>query len=252
MEEINEVKQSMSYQSRMALVSKTVVSKMSLMYQPHVRLRDSDAGAVYLQEIAEAINSRLPAEIPNDDVYIAACREIWTGIVARHKSSYWFSLSDVIAATNKVASKYYGKYGKKKTVSFQGHADDEKPREKGEGWTVEGAKRELARTDAMIASGELSRGMGEILRRIPLKALQRLQPDAPDIAPPAKPVVPAEHLPVDAPKPEVAKPLMAMSEGELNTRLIVDGATPPKPIDKPEFQAVLDRGGDELPDWGSL
>ena len=247
----NEIKQTMTYESRMALVSKNFVSKMSLLFQPHVRLRDNDAGGIYLQEIAEAINSRLPSEIPNNDVYTEALREIWRGVTAKHKSSYWFSLSDVIAATNKTASKYQGKYGKKKAVSFQGQAGENETRKKGEGWTLEGAQRELARTDAMIASGELGRNMGNILRRIPLKAIERLGGNV-DIAPPPVQETPAEHLPADAPKPEIAKPIMAMDAGELNTRLIVDGATPPKPIDKPEFDAVLDRGGDDLPDWNSL
>lgn len=246
-----EIKQTMTYESRMALVAQNFNAKMAALFQPHTRLRDTTAGAMYLEELAEAINSRLESEIPNNEVYIEALRQIWRGVTAKHKSNYWFSLADVIAATNKVNGHYKRKYGRKSETVFQHEAAKDETRQRGGNWTLEGAQRELARTDAMIASGELGRGMGELLRRIPLKAIERLGGNA-DIAPPEKPAVPVEHLPADAKQPEIAKPLMQLSKDELNMRLIVDGATAPKPIDKPEFDAVIQRGGDDLPDWGSL
>lgn len=266
----NQTTQKMTYESRMALVAKNFSAKMSTLYQPHVRMRDNEAGGIYLKEIAEAINSRLPSEIPNNDVYIEALREVWKISIEKHKSSYWFDLATVIAATNKVASKYYRIYGKKKETSFQGQADNEPPRKKGEGWSLEGARKALADTDQQIASGELGRGMGEILRKIPLKAIERLTGEVQDIAPPPVQATPKEHLP-DAPpecnensttsetvsnvtqvsqEPAIAKPLMAQSESELNMRLLKAGMTKPEPIDKPDFDAVIEAGGDDLPDWG--
>jgi len=231
--------QKMTYESRMALVANHFVKRASSLYQAHVRLRDNEAGGIYLQEMAEAINSRLPSEIPNDDVYIEALRDIWKLCIEKHKSSYWFDLATVIAASNKVASKYYRIYGKQKAKVFQGQADESDTRKKNEGWTLAGARRELEKTDAMIASGEIGRGMGEVLRRIPLKAIERLGGNA-DIAPPPMQATPADHLPADAPKPAIAKPIMEMSESELDMRLLKAGMTAPKFDNQPDdFEDAL-------------
>jgi len=236
-----ELKESMSYESRMQVVAE-LTEKMSTMFQPHVRLREPEAGAMYLSEIATAINSRLPSEIPNHDVYREACREIWSGVVAKHRSSYWFSLSDVISVSNKVANKYYGRYGKKKQTTYKGQYDDEPVRVKGAGWSVEGATKALEETRRMMDSGELSVGIGRVLERIPIKALSRLGVEVEQEAPKREPV-PEEHLP---PKAEVAKPRMDMTSSELNIRLIRAGHTAPKLEDSGEFT------DDELPDFGSL
>jgi len=245
--------QKMTYESRMALVANHFVKRASSLYQAHVRLRDNEAGGIYLQEMAEAINSRLPSEIPNDDVYIEALRDIWKLCIEKHKSSYWFDLATVIAASNKVASKYYRIYGKQKAKVFQGQADESETRKKGEGWTLEGAQKALAETDRMIASGELGRGIGEICRKIPLKAISRLGGNA-DIAPPPMQATPAEHLPADAPKPAIAKPLMAQSESELNMRLLKAGMTAPKFDDQPDDfdDALPDNMQGGMPAFDSL
>lgn len=237
----NEVKENMSFESRMQVVAE-FTAKMSTMFQPHVRLREPEAGAMYLSEIANAINSRLPSEIPNHDVYREACREIWTGVVAKHKSSYWFSLSDVISASNKVANKYYRKYGKKKQKTYGGQYEGEAVRVKGEGWSVDGATKALEETRRLMDSGELSVGIGRILERIPIKALSRLGVEVEQKAPKREPV-PEQHLP---PRAEVAKPLMEMTGDELNMRLILAGHTAPKLEDSGEFF------DDELPDFSSL
>lgn len=232
METTNEVKQKMTYESRIALVAQNFSAKMSTLFQPHVRLRDNDSGGIYLQEIAEAINSRLPAEIPNNDVYISALREIWQGVTAKHKSNYWFSLADVISATNKVSSKYQAIYGKTKAKAFGGtfeaeqqarEAEQKKPE------TVEGWLAKLEETDRMIASGELKGGIGQILRKIPCSALARLGYEG-DTSFKGIGETPKEHLPDDS--------------GEINMDLIKAGHTAPK-FDPFDLAAPLE---DPLPD----
>jgi hypothetical protein len=260
MENITHTKQPMTYESRLALVANNFTKKMGLLYIPHVALKDNREGAgVYLQEIAETINSNLPSSIPNNDCYISALRDVWRLVVARHKSRYWFSLSDCHAAAKKVGADCHRAYGRKEDVKTYGNemSHEDKARVKGSGWTEIGARKALAETDALIASGELNRGMGLKLRRMPIVALQRMGVEV-DETPPALALPKPEPKPLP-PKPEAVKaeplkPLMDMDSSALNMRLIRSGAI--APTFDPNEQEI----NDDLPDalqaepsgWDSL
>ena len=149
------------------------------------------------------------------------------GCTTKARSRFWFNLADIINATNQANRAWEAKHGTKKEARvFSGQAGADETRKKGEGWTLDGAKKALAETDRQIASGELGRGMGEILRKIPLKAIERLGGNA-DIAPPAKQATPKEHLPDDS--------------GAINMDLIKAGHLAPK------FDP-FDLAHDDLPD----
>jgi hypothetical protein len=81
--------------------------------------------------------------------------------------------------------------------------------------------------------------MGEILRKIPLKAIERLGGNA-DIAPPAKQATPAEHLPDDS--------------GKINMDLIKAGHTAPKfdPFDLAHDDPLPDNLKSPLPDFNQI
>ena len=222
-----EKKETMTYDSRIALVRENFCKQMGLLYQPHTHLKEGDGAAIYMQEVAEAINSRISADVPNRDSYKDLLRTIWRNCTSKARSRFWFSLGDIISATNQANRAWEAKHGTKKAAKvFSGQAGADETRKKGEGWTLDGAKKALAETDRQIASGELGRGMGEILRKIPLKAIERLGGDA-NIAPPAKQATPAEHLPDDS--------------GKINMELIKAGHTAPK------FDP-FDLAHDDLPD----
>lgn len=207
-----EKKENLQYSQRIGLVQNNFCKMMGLLYQPHTHLKEGEAAAIYMKEVCEAINSRISADVPNSESYKDLLRTIWRTVTSKHKSRFWFNLADIISATNAANRAWETKHGKKKMMeTFVGRAKEE-VRKKGEGWTLEGARKALAETDRQIASGELARGMGELLRRIPLKAIERLGGDA-DIAPPAKQETPAEHLPDDS--------------GEINMDLIKAGHTAP-------------------------
>jgi hypothetical protein len=234
-----EKKEAMTYESRIALVRENFCKQMGLLYQPHTHLKEGEAAAIYMQEVAEAINSRISADVPNNDSYKDLLRTIWRTVTSKQKSRFWFNLADIIAATNVANRAWEAKHGKKKmTETFGGRAKEE-VRKKGEGWTLEGARKALAETDRQIASGELARGMGELLRRIPLKAIERLGGDA-DIAPPAKQETPAEHLPDDS--------------GKINMDLIKAGHTAPKfdPFDLAHDDPLPDNLKAPLPDFNQI
>ncbi len=222
-----EKKDTMTYESRIALVRENFCKQMGLLYQPHTHLKEGDGAGIYMQEVAEAINSRISADVPNNDSYKDLLRTIWRGCTSKARSRFWFNLADIISATNQANRAWEAKHGTKKAAKvFSGQAGADETRKKGEGWTLDGAKKALAETDRQIASGELGRGMGEILRKIPLKAIERLGGNA-DIAPPAKQATPAEHLPDDS--------------GAINMDLIKAGHTAPK------FDP-FDLAHDDLPD----
>ena len=222
-----EKKDTMTYESRIALVRENFCKQMGLLYQPHTHLKEGDGAGIYMQEVAEAINSRISADVPNNDSYKDLLRTIWRNCTSKARSRFWFNLADIISATNQANRAWEAKHGTKKAAKvFSGQAGADETRKKGEGWTLDGAKKALAETDRQIASGELGRGMGEILRKIPLKAIERLGGNA-DIAPPAKQATPKEHLPDDS--------------GAINMDLIKAGHTAPK------FDP-FDLAHDDLPD----
>jgi len=225
-----EKKDTMTYESRIALVRENFCKQMGLLYQPHTHLKEGDGAGIYMQEVAEAINSRISADVPNNDSYKDLLRTIWRGCTSKARSRFWFNLADIISATNQANRAWEAKHGTKKTAPvFSGQAGADETRKTGEGWTLDGAKTALAETDRQIASGELGRGMGEILRKIPLKAIERLGGDA-NIAPPPKQETPKEHLPDD--------------RGDINMDLIKAGHTAPV-FDEFDLAAPLD---DPLPD----
>jgi hypothetical protein len=209
-----EKKETMTWESRTALVRDNFLRQESLLYRPHNHLRDNEeAMAIYMKEVCEAINSRISADVPNSESYKDILRTIWRTVTSKHKSSFYFNLADIISATVKANRNWEAKSGTKKAAKvFGGQAGADETRKKGEGWTLDGAKKALAETDRQIASGELGRGMGEILRKIPLKAIERLGGDT-NIAPPPKQETPKEHLPDDS--------------GKINMDLIKAGHTAP-------------------------
>jgi hypothetical protein len=210
-----EKKENLQYPQRIGLVQNHFLRNLSLLYRPHNHLRDNEeAMAIYMKEVCEAINSRISADVPNSESYKDILRTIWRTVTSKHKSSFYFNLADIISATVKANRNWEAKHGTKKTAQvFSGQAGADETRKKGEGWTLDGAKKALAETDRQIASGELGRGMGEILRKIPLKAISRIIGENQYIAPPPKQETPKEHLPDDS--------------GKINMDLIKAGHTAP-------------------------
>jgi len=235
-----EKKDTMTYESRIALVRENFCKQMGLLYQPHTHLKEGDGAGIYMQEVAEAINSRISADVPNNDSYKDLLRTIWRGCTSKARSRFWFNLADIISATNQANRAWEAKHGTKKAAKvFSGQAGADETRKKGEGWTLDGAKKALAETDRQIASGELGRGMGEILRKIPLKAIERLGGNA-DIAPPAKQATPKEHLPDDS--------------GAINMDLIKAGHTAPvfDPFDLAHDDPLPENLKAPLPDFNQI
>lgn len=206
----------MSYESRIALVRDNFLRQESLLYRPHNHLRDNEeAMAIYMKEVCEAINSRISADVPNSESYKDILRTIWRTVTSKHKSSFYFNLADIISATVKANRNWEAKSGTKRTAkAFSGSFEaeqqargEDRPPETVDGWTAK-----LKETDRMIASGELNRGMGILLRRIPCAALSRLGYEG-DTSLEGVGETPAEHLPDD--------------KGNLNMDLIKAGHTAP-------------------------
>ena len=225
-----EKKENLQYAQRIGLVQNHFLRNLSLLYRPHNFLRDNEeAMATYMKEVCEAINSRISADVPNSESYKDILRTIWRTVTSKHKSSFYFNLADIISATVKANRNWEAKSGTKRTAkAFSGSFEaeqqargEDRPPETVEGWLAK-----LEETDRMIASGELNRGMGVLLRRIPCAALSRLgyegDTSLPDIG-----ETPKEHLPDDS--------------GKINMDLIKAGHT------APTFDP-FDLAHDDLPD----
>ena len=225
-----EKKENLQYPQRIGLVQNHFLRNLSLLYRPHNFLRDNEeAMATYMKEVCEAINSRISADVPNSESYKEILRQIWRTVTSKHKSSFYFNLADIISATVKANRNWEAKSGTKRAAkAFSGSFEaeqqargEDRPPETVEGWTAK-----LKETDRMIASGELNRGMGILLRRIPCAALSRLGYEG-DTSLEGVGETPAEHLPDD--------------KGNLNMDLIKAGHT------APTFDP-FDLAHDDLPD----
>ena len=229
-----EKKENLQYAQRIGLVQNHFLRNLSLLYRPHNHLRDNEeAMAIYMKEVCEAINSRISADVPNSESYKDILRTIWRTVTSKHKSSFYFNLADIISATVKANRNWEAKSGTKRTAkAFSGSFEAEQQAREGEQKkpeTVEGWLAKLEETDRMIASGELNRGMGTLLRRIPCSALSRLGYEG-DTSLEGVGETPAEHLPDDS--------------GKINMDLIKAGHTAPK-FDPFDLAEPLD---DPLPD----
>ena len=212
-----EKKENLQYAQRIGLVQNHFLRNLSLLYRPHNHLRDNEeAMATYMKEVCEAINSRISADVPNSESYKDILRTIWRTVTSKHKSSFYFNLADIISATVKANRNWEAKSGTKKAAkAFSGSFEAEQQAREGEQKkpeTVEGWLAKLEETDAMIASGELGGGIGQILRKIPCSALARLGYEG-DTSMKGIGETPKEHLPDDS--------------GDINMDLIKAGHTAP-------------------------
>jgi len=164
----------MDYEGRMSLCRTRLVESMVTLYAPHVALRDNPAGAkLYLQEICEAINTNMPTDI-NADLYTEYLRKIWRGVIGEHTSRYWFPLNLIVKHSKQVAREHHVRNRTPASYIPKGEQQADDVRVKGGNWTIEGARAAIAKTQAEIDSGALPANIGQILIRIPQKAIERL------------------------------------------------------------------------------
>jgi hypothetical protein len=244
---------------REKIIADVIIKRMTTMYVRHVHLQDAEAAGLYLSSLTDTINQRIPSGLTREHFEAVAVR-VWDAITHKVKTKYWPSIADVSGVASKVAvdvSRTMKIDDKLKRTFGNEQSHEDKARVKGEGWTEAGARKALAETDALIASGELGRGMGLKLRRMPIVALQRMGVEV-DETPPALALPKPEPKPLP-PKPEpvkaeALKPIMQMDSSALNMRLIRSGAV------APTFDPNQKEIDDDLPDalqaepsgWDSL
>ena len=227
-----------TFEGRLSIIGETVMKQLSVMFIAHTHLRTPEASGFFLKQAAETINQKMPSEL-NEDEFIQAMRDVWSELLAIHTSKYWPSIAEITKASNKVAGKIYRAKGKqaaafKGTIEAEEQDKQDRPPETVEGWLAK-----LKETDAMIASGELNRGMGILLRRIPCAALSRLGYEG-DTNLDGVGETPAEHLPDDS--------------GKINMDLIKAGHTAPTfdPFDLAHDDPLPENLKAPLPDFNQI
>ena len=174
-----ESQKTLTAEQRMSVIKNTFIAKTEALYQPHARFRGNDpARAMYLNEIAEQLNDRLPV-MPNAEALTAMLRNIWRQCTRKHDSSYYFPISLVSKAAADIAKEHFRVHNFAPNVSKQGKKQEQSTGDKSkpetQGWTIEKAQAHIDKTQAMIASGELPYSIGKSLINIPRVALARLQ-----------------------------------------------------------------------------
>lgn len=163
---------------RAELIKATFVHNLHKIYQPHKHLTEGDAVGLYLREIANIINQKLP-HCPNEESFMTMLRAIWSKCTTAHDTRFFFSLALVNKMTQQVSREHYNKHVKpfEPKVSLNKKADasvGSKDNPESQGWTVEKCRKHIADTQALIDSGEIGRQMGESLISIPKIALSRI------------------------------------------------------------------------------
>jgi len=223
--EQSEIKQNMDANTRLLLIRDNFCRSMETVLRPHTHLKSPEASGLYMKELSEAINQRLSSDIPNSEAFIGQLRKIWSLCLQKQKSQFWFSISEVCKAAYTVNSDWVRRFSPDavKLTTLDKITKEETERDARTPWTLEGALKQLADTDALIVSGGLNRNLGITLRKIPIKAAERLGKDMSEYhAPPMVQVMPKPEPPMPAPAPPVK------AETKPDWDLIVAGSQKPK------------------------
>ena len=168
----------LSEYQRKSIIERTFIKKMAALYRPHKHLVEQNAVDAFNAEAVEMLNNRLPFA-QNQEHFVDMLRKVWRKVVDSHTSTFFFNLADIGKSASAVASEHYRTH----VAPFQPKAIFNDPRHQvrgskddpaSQGWTIEKAQAAIDDTRAQIEAGDLPRGIGEILIRIPTKALERL------------------------------------------------------------------------------
>jgi hypothetical protein len=197
----------LDFESRMLIIKNSFCLPLKTMLRAHTHLRDDASAGMYMKQVADAINQRLSSEM-NRDSFTEQVEKVWAISLSRHKSQFWFNISDVIKAATLVNTEWTRKFSNDKSPKTYGseQTNDDKERKKGGNWTLEGAIAQLEATDALMMLEErpLNRKMGLRLRQIALKAIERLGGDVSKYeTPPDVRSLPSAPAPMLKPAPAV-------------------------------------------------
>jgi hypothetical protein len=142
-----ENQKTLTAEQRMSVIKNTFIAKTEALYQPHARFRGNDpAKAMYLNEIAEQLNDRLPV-MPNAEALTAMLRNIWKQCTRKHDSSYYFPISLVSKAAADIAKEHFRVHNFAPNVSKQEKKQEQSTGDKSkpatQGWTIEKAQAHI-------------------------------------------------------------------------------------------------------------
>jgi len=166
---------------RAEIISKTVIAKMRKLQRPHTTLVQNNSIDAYLQEITDILNDRLP-HLSNEDLFVDLLRKVWSETQAKHKSTFFFGIADIMAAANKVGSEYYRKHVQpfQPQVKMTNPKDDQErvfdrsdPRKNG--YTIEKCLKHIEDARKWMADGSLQRSMGQSFIRMHEVTIQRIR-----------------------------------------------------------------------------
>ena len=166
---------------RAEIISKTVVAKMRKLQRPHTTLTQNNSVDVYLQEITDILNDRLP-HLSSEDLFVDLLRKVWSETQAKHKSTFFFGIADIMAAASKVGSEYYRKH----VQPFQPKVKLTNPKDQQErafdktdprknGYTIEKCLKNIEDIRQWMAEGSLKRAQGQAFIRFNEVTINRIR-----------------------------------------------------------------------------
>lgn len=162
-----EVEQKLTSGRRMEVIRLTFIKKMDQIYQPHKHLTENNAKEVYMGEIVDILNSKMPTDLTQDHM-VQLLKKVWTKATMRHTSRFYFSLADITKAATEVASEHHKQwvapFQPKVKYSDQKH-QAEAVRDKSDprtlGWDIPKVKQRIAEMEQDIADKRVSYKLGQ-------------------------------------------------------------------------------------------
>ena len=172
--------QRLTPERRKDVIRRTFISQMKKIYRPHKHLIDNKSEGVYLDQMAEIINEKLPVA-DSEEHLLVMIRKSYDHATSKNDTNFYFSLAQVIKSCTHVAQEHYKTHiapFEKQTRYIESKHDEERGRKDdptSQGWTIAGAQKQIEYTQELMDTGQLPKRVGEMLIRIPQKALERIQ-----------------------------------------------------------------------------
>lgn len=171
----------MDFDSREEMIHREFVIPMGKMYLPPKSCQTDEAKQMYGKELRKIINQRISSNINSPELFQEQLGKVWDRCIAENSYRIWFTPAMVAKHASKVNAEFTQREQKRndtwERLSSPKNAEPPRPDKTdaaAQGWTIEKCDAHIAEVERMMRDGELQRGMGQILLRIPKVAKERL------------------------------------------------------------------------------
>ncbi len=164
----------LNHHQREQIIHKLFIQKMAILYAcpKHIR-SNKDAQQEYYRQLRKILNQSLDNRISNEETFSLLVGKVYDRCCSGQEFRVWFSPHLVAKVAGKVSAEWAHDHESiDRHLAQTQRQETEKQTTKP--FTLESCDAHIAKTQAMIDSGELPATLGNMLIRIPKKAKERL------------------------------------------------------------------------------